>query len=402
MTTKPGKNILMVAYSEYLSDARIRRAAETLALRGHHLVLISLKDGMHPASAIVNDVVVQRVPFARYRGGSAFLYMCSYFMFVAYVFFLVAWKSLKQRPDAVYVHTMPDFVVLVSLIPRLLGSRIIIDFHDMMPELYMDKFRISENHVITRFLKLQERVCASLAHAVICVHEPHKSVLIARDVRKEKISVVLNVPDPSLFGFEMKRWMPVEQLHVVYHGTIVKRLGLDIAVNAFADVVPVIPNSKFFIFGRGDYLDHLEALVETKHLQSSVQLSRDFFSVEQVPRMLAHAAMGLIANRRTPATEFMLPVKLMEYVYLGIPVIAPRLKTISYYFPDNSLMYYEPENCKALAGAIVSLWHDEDRRHRMTERAQEILKGFEWATVQQNLLIAIDLVNAKEKHNVGS
>ena len=51
----------------------------------------------------------------------------------------------------------------------------------------------------------------------------------------------------------------------------------------------------------------------------------------------------------------MLPVKLLEYVHMGIPVIAPRLKTIQYYFSEDQVMYYEPGDVDGLADCMRQL-----------------------------------------------
>ena len=52
----------------------------------------------------------------------------------------------------------------------------------------------------------------------------------------------------------------------------------------------------------------------------------------------------------------MLPVKLLEYVALDIPVVVPRLKTIEHYFADDMVAYYDPENVQSLADSIYRLF----------------------------------------------
>ena len=58
----------------------------------------------------------------------------------------------------------------------------------------------------------------------------------------------------------------------------------------------------------------------------------------------------------------MLPVKLLEYVSLGIPAVVPRLKTIEHYFSDDMVAYYEPEDVESLADAIYRLYREPERR----------------------------------------
>ena len=66
---------------------------------------------------------------------------------------------------------------------------------------------------------------------------------------------------------------------------------------------------------------------------------------EQIPEWVKGANGAIIPNRKTLATDnYMLPHKMLEYVRLGIPVIAPRLKIIQYYFNDTQAIFFEPEN----------------------------------------------------------
>ena len=80
--------------------------------------------------------------------------------------------------------------------------------------------------------------------------------------------------------------------------------------------------------------------------------------------------LGIIGNRCNLACDkYMLPVKLLEYVYLGVPAVAPRLNVIRRYFDDTMVRYYEPENVEQLADAIVELFHDRQERERLARAA---------------------------------
>ncbi len=48
----------------------------------------------------------------------------------------------------------------------------------MMPEMYMSKFGLSEKHPLIRFLAMQEQFSIWLANKAICVHHPHRDVLV--------------------------------------------------------------------------------------------------------------------------------------------------------------------------------------------------------------------------------
>ena len=55
---------------------------------------------------------------------------------------VLAGRHLRRRYDLVHVHNMPDFLVLAACAPRLMGARVILDIHDVVPELYVSKFNL--------------------------------------------------------------------------------------------------------------------------------------------------------------------------------------------------------------------------------------------------------------------
>ena len=384
------KKICMVAYSNYLSDARPRREAETLARRGDEVDFIALGEKDRPSLETVQGVWVFRMKQLRYRGGGGLSYGFSYLRFLCAASLKLLWLFRKERYDIIYVHTMPDLLVLVGLIPKLLGARIVLNIHDMMPELYMSKFGISEKHPLIRILAFQEQLSIRMAEKVISVHDPHRDVLCRRGTPPEKITVIPNVPDPRIFRGDSSTSRTDGAFRIVYHGTIARRLGLDLGVRAFAKAAQSCPGAVFEIFGDGDAGEELEAQIIASGVEDRIHFSRKMFRVESIAQMIQGASVGLIPNRRDVATDYMLPVKLLEYVHLGIPVIAPRLLAIQYYFGEDQVVYYEPGDVDGLADCIRRLYADPEKRAVLARKSAEFAKSFHWDTLKFELFKVID------------
>lgn len=382
--------ICMVAYTNYLSDARPRREAEALTSRGDQVDFIALGEKDRPPLETVQGVRVFRMKQLRYRGGGGLSYGFSYLRFLVAATLKLVRLFRKERYDIVYVHTMPDLLVLVGLIPKLLGARIVLNIHDMMPELYMSKFGISENHALIRILAYQEQFSIRLADKVICVHDPHRDVLCRRGAPLNKITVLPNVPDPRVFRVENSAPRTDGVFRIVYHGTIAKRLGLDLGVRAFAKVADSCPGARFEIFGDGDAGQELESQIVASGLGDRIHFSRRLFRVESIAEMIQGASVGLIPNRRDVATDYMLPVKLLEYVHLGIPVIAPRLLAIQYYFREDQVAYYEPGDVDGLANCIQRLYESAGERAELARNSAEFAKRLHWDALKEELYKVID------------
>ena len=103
--------------------------------------------------------------------------------------------------------------------------------------------------------------------------------------------------------------------------------------------------------------------------------------------------LGVVGNRRSAAGDLMLPVKLLEYVSLGIPAVVPRLRTIEHYFSEQMVAFYEPDNVQSLSDAIFRMHCDPELRRAQAVRARTFLadhgwqrQGAELVTMYQQLL----------------
>jgi glycosyltransferase involved in cell wall biosynthesis len=280
---------------------------------------------------------------------------------------------LMRHPLAyrlIHVNNMPDFLVFATWLPRLLGRPVIHDVHDLMPELYLEKFRTGERSWVIRALKLQERWAGRFASAVLTVEERLKDILSGRGIPRGKIHVLMNLPDDRIFHLvEGDRSSSGNRFVLVYHGTLARRLGLDIAIQAVARVVEEVQNIELRIIGAGEERESLIALRDNLGLGGVVTFSEGFVPVESIPARIQDADLGIVPLRISSGTDIMLPTKLLEYVSLGIPCVVPRTGTIARYFDEEMVEFFEAENAESLANAILRLYRDPKRRHHLAHEA---------------------------------
>ena len=124
--------ICMVVFSSYPIDVRVRREAEALTKEGMRVdVICRTSDGELPKED-VRGVTTYRVKLNR-RRSSKFSYIGEYFYFFMRAFIKVTILNFSRRYDIVDIHNMPDFLVFTSIIPKLFGTKVILDLHDPMP-----------------------------------------------------------------------------------------------------------------------------------------------------------------------------------------------------------------------------------------------------------------------------
>jgi glycosyltransferase involved in cell wall biosynthesis len=388
------KRICMIAYAHYRYDPRIRRAAEAFASRGDTVDFISLSEGSTSEEETINRVRITPLRLVKYRGRNVGEYVFGYLRFLAVASWTLTRRHLHNRYDVIYIHTMPDFMVFASLPAKLLGAKVVLDVHDTMPELWQSKFGVPEQSISVRLAKLLEWVSCWFADQVVVVHEPHRRLLQSRGVAGSKIAVVMNAPDPTVFGSVLSHRNDYTeasgQPRLVYHGTITERLGLDIAILAFKEVLDVVPSARFELYGTGNFASEVAGLIESLGLEKSVYFPNRFFSLKDIPKLLRGATIGIIPNRSDAATRYMLPSKLLEYVHLGIPAVVPKLEVIQHYFKDDSVGYFIPGNVTSLRSVICALLADPDRRMRMALNSQRFCQEYAWGGMKSHLLETVD------------
>ena len=363
--------ILMTAYTNYRRDPRVRREAEALVQIGHRVTFLACRQRGEPDRETITGVELVKLPGLSHRRTSIVGYMIDYAIFFVLMSLHLLAHPLRYR--LIHVNNMPDFLVLAAWLPRLLGRPVIHDVHDLMPELYMEKFASGGKHWLVRGLELQERWAGRFACAVLTVEERLKDILSQRGTPRDKIHVLMNLPDDRIFAPRGPQPHKPDDAPfvIVYHGTLARRLGLDLAIEAAAVTRAAIPRLELRIIGAGEERAALLALRDRLGLQHVVTFSEGFVPVERIPGLIGDADVGVIPLRISGGTDVMLPTKLLEYALVGIPCIVPRTATISRYFDDRMVRFFDAENVESLAAAMVELYRDGRKRRALAQEATE-------------------------------
>ena len=267
--------ICMVAYTHYPTNSRVRREAEALVERGDTVDFICLGSEKDKKSEVYNGVELIKIYINRYRGSNTMMYMASYLQFFLVATLKLVGLQLKNHYQIIQIHTMPDFMVFVAIIPKLLGAKVLLDVHDLMPELYQSKFGFAVKHPLIRFITWIERLSIGFADRALAVHKPHLEALRSHGNPFEKFTVVLNLPDMKIFSKRVD-YQPSDRSDfvLIYHGTVSERHGLEIAIRAIATLQGKIQGLKLKIIGDGDGIPRLVELVNQLNLHEYVEISR--------------------------------------------------------------------------------------------------------------------------------
>jgi glycosyltransferase involved in cell wall biosynthesis len=90
-------------------------------------------------------------------------------------------------------------------------------------------------------------------------------------------------------------------------------------------------------------------------------------------------------------------MKVAEYVFLGLPVICSGIATMRYYFSDDELLFFEPENADDLARAIRALLADPAAAKERAARSRMKLDKFDWPAQEETLVKTVEAPTGSRK-----
>jgi glycosyltransferase involved in cell wall biosynthesis len=297
---------------------------------------------------------------------------------------------------------MPDILVLSALLPKLFGAKVILDQHDPMPELMRTIFNMEEKSLGVRVMRRLEKWSIARADLVITVNLACKRMFSARSCRAEKIGVVMNSPDEQIFPLRTPRSRTSASAQdkpfiVMYHGSLVERNGLDLAVDALARLRETNPAVELRICGHAT--PFLERVMETARNKSVNIRYLGPKRLEDLVSVIEGCDVGIIPNHRNVFTEINTPTRIFEYLALGKPVIAPRTPGIQDYFTPESLFFFEPGNSEELAKKIEFVSSHPMEAVETAGRGQQIYLTHTWSQERQGLVNCVSgLLNGDKSH----
>jgi glycosyltransferase involved in cell wall biosynthesis len=388
------KRHCMVVHAYYpLGETRVQREAEALLKHGYEVDVICLRYEGEPPRDDFKGVRIHRLPVQRHKSSGLFVQLLEYLAFLFGAMFKVSWLYLKRHYNTIQVHNPPDFLVFAAWIPRLFGTRIILDLHDLMTEFYMGRFHRDIDSLPVRMIRLQERLSCRFAHHVITVSHHWRQALADRGVKEEKISVVMNVADDAVFRppeNQPRQTATDQSLHLIYHGVVTQRYGLDLVLQAMARLRQDAPNVYFTILGGGDHMDTLVRMADELALNDRVTFHREFRPAEELPEIILAADAGVVPYRNDPFTDGLVPTKLMEYAALGLPAIAARTTAIARYFEDTGVELFTPGSVDDLARCLELFYNDQGRLARLAERTKEFNRRYNWPSQSAEYVRLVD------------
>jgi len=364
------------------------RYAEALAGRGDRVDVIALRRDGQSRKEVVHGVNVYRIQRRSPNDSARGSYLVGILLFCCRAMFLLMRRHVRARYQLIHVHSVPDFLVFAAWFPKLTGTKIILDIHDLLPEFYASKYSANHNSAAVKLLRLTERASASFSDHVIAANDLWRERLVSRSVKNEKCSAMVNVPDQAIFS-PRGRTRTDDKVVLLYPGSLNWHQGLDIAIRAFALINDKAPEAQFHIYGEGPCQSLLVQLVKDLGLRDRV-LIKSVLSVRRVAKIMEDADVGIVPKRKDGFGNEAFSTKIMEFMAMGVPVIVSDTQVDRYYFDDSVVKFFRSGDEEDLARAMLLLIKKPELRSSFAHAASKFVEHNNWDAMKKDYLALVD------------
>lgn len=360
-----------------------------LARRGDSVDVLCIGRPGQPKHQVIDNVHLFRLQTREVNERTRFSYMWRLLRFLVISGSVLTWRNLSRRYTLIHVHNLPNFLVFSALVPKLLGTPVILDIHDLQPEMYGDKFKTPQNSWVFQTLVRTEKLAIAFStHTIIANHIWHER-LLSRSAPANKLTTIRNCPDPRFFH-SYPRQARNGKFLIVYPGSLNWYQGVDVAIKAFARVAGQMPNAQFHVYGAGPSKPDLIQLASKFGLSDRVLFHASVPATE-IAKVMSSADLAIEPKQaRSRFANEAASTKILEFMAVGVPLIVSRTTVHSYYFNDSMVKFFTPGDDAELAQYILELYRNSWLRERLVANARQHVDTNNWGVKQHEYLALID------------
>lgn len=300
--------------------------------------------------------------------------------------------GLFTKKVDVVLGTSPQFFTVVSAwaLARLKRVPFIFELRDIWPASITAVEAMKQSKVLS-FLEKIEVFLYDQADSIICVTYSFKRELIERGVDGNKIAVVLNGVDLSIYtspdGRESvlsNQFSLVGKFVAGYIGTHGLAHALDKIVDAAA-LLDYDDDIRFVFAGGGADRSRLEKLVEERALNNVVMIPRQ--PKEKMPDLWSLCDVSLVHLKNSSLFKTVIPSKIFESMGMGLPIIisVPEGESTKIISDSRNGIVTPPEDPKALATAIKQLKDDKLLCEELGRNSLKAAKQYDRAVLAEEM-----------------
>jgi glycosyltransferase involved in cell wall biosynthesis len=117
--------------------------------------------------------------------------------------------------------------------------------------------------------------------------------------------------------------------------------------------------------------------------------------LRDIASVMANADLGVIPKRNDSFGGEAFSTKILEFMALGVPVLAADTRIDRHYFNDGLLRFFIAGDIEALSQAMLNAYHEREKSAAMVARALVYVRENSWGTKKSKYLAIVrSLINA--------
>lgn len=381
--------LIVVENSSVPSDPRVWAEACTLHASGWSVEVVCPRGRERDSerSTVIDDVRISRFDLDPSDGGAR-----GYAREYASAMWTLARLGRNRGTnafDVIQACTPPDFLLAAFLRHRRAGAGLVLDHHDLSPELF--EARYDRRGAMHSGLERLERLGMALSDVVIGTNETFRTLAVCRGrKRPEDVFVVRNGPDTDVFrpvppDPELRALAPYL---IGYVGLMGRQDGVEDALRALGFLARQRTDWHALFVGDGEVLEGARSLAADLGIAERVTFTGYVSERARVVTMIASCDICLSPEPRNPLNESSTLIKVAESMAVARPVVAFDLKETRATAGDAA-SYATKDTPDAFADAIDQLLDDPDERQRKGALGrQRVLADLSWKRSEPTLLDA--------------
>src|SRR3989344_96141 len=259
---------------------------------------------------------------------------------------------MKINPDVVFSHeSRQGLTTLAARYKKLLGYRLVVDQHDFPHEIpthpILKKFLREIDYKL--FRKFVVNYSLKRADKIIAVTEETKKFLInEHKISPKRLTMVPLGVDTDFFSFDKKSRESTRKKYGIgpgeilftFSGTIVRRKGLELLLDAFSEINDA--NSKLMIVGGGDkgYVDELKKIASRQNIGNRI-IFTGFVKKEEVKSYFSASDAAVWPGNNS--------VSIIEAMACRLPVIIADMQLAHLTDFENGIKFPEHDKQKLIS-----------------------------------------------------
>ncbi|XP_076757850.1 phosphatidylinositol glycan anchor biosynthesis class A [Xylocopa sonorina] len=362
-------------------EEHIFNLSQCLMGRGHKVVVLTHSyDDRIGVRYMTNGLKVYYIPVKVFYNQCVLPTMICSIPLIRYIFL---------REEIQIVHGHSAFSALAHegmLIGRLMGLKTIFTDHSLFG--FADASAILTN----KFLEISLADCN---HCICVSHTGKENTVLRAKVLKEKVSVIPNAVDTTLFMPDVSK-RDNNFITIVIVSRLVYRKGVDLLARIIPDICSRYEEVQFLIAGDGPKRWLIEEVRERNLLQHRITLLGS----------LEHSQIKHVLNKghiflNTSLTEAYC-MAIVEAASCGLQVVSTKVGGIPEVLPPDLIYLVEPTVpalIKGLESAITD--YKEGNTRCPFETHKKISIFYNWFNITKRTEVVYNLVNRESRKNLG-